>query len=163
MQQLASEGKDIVVLGGPNGAGKTTAARILLPEFFKLHPFLNADDLARDIAPENVESAAMAAGRLLIERMRTFVREGRSFAMKTTCFGKSYIPMLKDCKANGWRVSLYSFWLPTQEDSIARVANRVCHGGHHIPDEVIHRRFKTGLQNMLQHYLPLADNAGITI
>ena len=161
MQQLASEGKDIVILGGPNGAGKTTAARILLPEFFKLNPFLNADDFARNLAPENVESAAMAAGRLLIERMRAFVREGRSFAMETTCSGKSYVPLLKNCKATGWRVSLYYFWLPTPEDSIARVANRVRQGGHHIPGEVIYRRFKTGLRNMLQLYLPLADNAEI--
>jgi predicted ABC-type ATPase len=37
--------KEIVILGGPNGAGKTTAARVLLPEFFDLHPFLNADEL----------------------------------------------------------------------------------------------------------------------
>jgi predicted ABC-type ATPase len=34
--------KEIVILGGPNGAGKTTIARVLLPEFFELHPFLNA-------------------------------------------------------------------------------------------------------------------------
>jgi predicted ABC-type ATPase len=59
--------KDIVILGGPNGAGKTTAARVLLPEFFDLHPFLNADDFARAISPRNVESAALAAGRILIE------------------------------------------------------------------------------------------------
>jgi predicted ABC-type ATPase len=153
--------KDIVILGGPNGAGKTTAARVLLPDFFRLHPFLNADDFARDIAPENVESAAMAAGRLLIERMRTFVREGQSFAMETTCSGKSYLPMLKDCKANGWTITLYYFWLPNPEDSIARVANRVRQGGHHIPDEVIYRRFSTGLRNMRHLYLPLADDAEI--
>ena len=161
VQRLASESKDIVILGGPNGAGKTTAARVLLPEFFRLHPFLNADDFARDLAPESVESAAIAAGRLLIERMRTFVREGRSFAMETTCSGKSYVPLLRQCKASGWRVSLYYFWLPNPEDSIARVANRVRHGGHHIPDDVIYRRFKTGLRNMLELYLPLADNAEI--
>jgi predicted ABC-type ATPase len=34
-----------VILGGPNGARKTTAARVLLPEFFDLHPYLNADQI----------------------------------------------------------------------------------------------------------------------
>jgi predicted ABC-type ATPase len=69
--------------------------------------------------------------------------------------------MLEDCRAMGWRVSLYYFWLPSPEHSIARVAKRVGHGGHHIPDEVIQRRFKIGLWNMRHLYLPLADTAAI--
>jgi predicted ABC-type ATPase len=153
--------KDIVILGGPNGAGKTTAARVLLPEFFDLHPFLNADDFAREISPGNVESAALAAGRILIERMRALAREGKSFAFETTLSGKTLIPLLKACKADQWRISLYYFWLPSPEQSIARVANRVSQGGHHIPDDVIYRRFKTGLWNMRHLYLPLADNCEI--
>jgi predicted ABC-type ATPase len=82
--------KDIVILGGPNGAGKTTGARILLPEFFTRYTFVNADEIAKDISPDNVEAAAMAAGRQMIERMRAMVREAQSFALETTCSGKSY-------------------------------------------------------------------------
>jgi len=152
---------DILLIGGPNGAGKTTTARVLLPKFFAQYPFLNADDIARDLAPWDVESAALAAGRILIERMRSMVRDGKSFALESTLSGKSYIPLLKDCSDNGWRVSLYYFWLPSPEDSIARVARRVSQGGHHIPDDVIYRRFKTGLWNMRHLYLPLADTAAI--
>jgi predicted ABC-type ATPase len=132
-----------------------------MPEFFNLHPFLNADDFARLISPENVESAALAAGRLLIERMRTAVRDSQSFALESTLAGKSLIPLLKDCKSAGWRITLFYFWLPTPEHPIARVARRVSQGGHHIPDEVIYRRFKTGLWNMRHLYLPLADTAAI--
>ena len=153
--------KRIILLGGPNGAGKTTTARVLLPEFFELHPFLNADDIARGISPQNVEAAALAAGRLLIEKMRAQVKAGSSFAVETTLSGKSYIPLLKSCKEDGWTISLYYFWLPTPEHSIARVANRVRQGGHSISDEVIFRRFRTGLWNMLHLYLPLADTAAI--
>jgi predicted ABC-type ATPase len=43
--------KEIILLGGHNGAGKTTAARVLLPEFLELHPFLNADEIARILSP----------------------------------------------------------------------------------------------------------------
>ena len=153
--------KRIILLGGPNGAVKTTTARVLLPEFFELHPFLNADDIARGISPQNVEAAALAAGRLLIEKMRAQVKAGSSFAVETTLSGKSYIPLLKSCKEDGWTISLYYFWLPTPEHSIARVANRVRQGGHSISDEVIFRRFRTGLWNMLHLYLPLADTAAI--
>jgi predicted ABC-type ATPase len=153
--------KEIVLIGGPNGAGKTTTARVLLPEFFHLYPFLNADDIARGLAPWDVESAALSAGRILIGRMHSLIRNGESFAIESTLSGKSYIPLLKGCKANGWSVALYYFWLPSPEDSIARVARRVDQGGHHIPDEVIYRRFKTGIWNMRHLYLPLADTAAI--
>jgi predicted ABC-type ATPase len=95
--------KEIVILGGPNGAGKTTAAKVLLPEFFDLHPFLNADDIARKLSPENVELAALAAGRLMIGRMRELVRDGHSFARETTLSGKSYLRALQQSKQDGWR------------------------------------------------------------
>jgi len=133
----------------------------LLPEFFRTYQFLNADEIAREISPENVEAAAFASGRLLVERMRRYVNDGESFALETTCAGKSYIPTLKACRTNGWKVSLYYFWLPAPEFSIDRVAKRVSNGGHHIPHEVIYRRFTIGLSNMLKLYLPLADEAKI--
>jgi predicted ABC-type ATPase len=93
--------------------------------------------------------------------MRALVRNGESFALESTLSGKTYIPLLKECRTKGWRVSLYYFWLPSPEDSIARVARRVSQGGHDIPDDVIYRRFKTGLWNMRHLYLPLASTAAI--
>lgn len=49
--------------------------------------------------------------------------------------------------------------MPSPEYSIARVARRVSQGGHHIPEEVIRRRYFAGLWNMRHLYLPLADDA----
>ena len=77
---MASEGKDIFILGGPNGAEKTTAAEALLPGKLRIDSFLNADEIARRISPNDVDAAAFAAGRQMIEQMRTLVREHRSFA-----------------------------------------------------------------------------------
>jgi predicted ABC-type ATPase len=68
---------------------------------------------------------------------------------------------LKNCKKEGWRISLIYLWVPSPEYSIARVARRVSQGGHHISDEVIRRRYQTGLWNMRHLYLPLADDATI--
>lgn len=153
--------KEIVIIGGPNGAGKTTAARVLLREFLELHPYLNADEIARELRPEDVDSAAFAAGRKLIEKMRALVAEGQSFALETTCSGKSYLRLLESCKQDGWRITLLYFWLPTPEMAVARVARRVGQGGHGIPPEVIVRRYFAGIANMLSFYLPLADEAEI--
>jgi predicted ABC-type ATPase len=153
--------KEIILLGGPNGAGKTTAARVLLPEFLELNPFLNADDIARSISPDDVEAAAFAAGRRMIERMRELVREGRSFGFESTLAGKSYLRLLEQCKLDGWRITLLYFWLPRPEMAIARVARRVGQGGHGIPSDVIVRRYYAGVANMRDLYIPLADEAEI--
>ena len=90
--------KEIVILGGPNGAGKTTTARKLLPKFPNIQEFLNADEFARAISPLNPESAAFAAGRKLLERMRELVALDRSFGVETTLSGRSYLPLLKQCR-----------------------------------------------------------------
>ncbi|MGN6532811.1 MAG: hypothetical protein ACTHK0_13800 [Ginsengibacter sp.] len=56
----------LYVLAGPNGAGKTTAAKTLLPEIFQCSIFLNADEIAAELNPENVEAVAMKAGRIML-------------------------------------------------------------------------------------------------
>ena len=156
---MSEEGKDIFILGGANGAGKTTAAEVLLPQKLRINAFLNADEIARRTAQQGVEASAFAAGRQMIEEMRALVRDGRSFAFETTCSGKSYIRLLKECRTAGWRISLIYLWVPSPEYSIARVARRVSQGGHHIPDDVIRRRYRAGLWNMRHLYLPLAHEA----
>jgi predicted ABC-type ATPase len=59
------------------------------------------------------------------------------------------------------RITLLYFWLPTPEDAIARIARRVIQCGHHIPMEVIRRRYYSSVWNMRNLYLPLADEAEI--
>lgn len=90
--------KEIVILGGPNGAGKTTAARKLLPKFSNVHEFLNADEFARAISPDNSEAATFAAGRKMLERMRDLIASNASFGVESTLSGKSYLRLFKECK-----------------------------------------------------------------
>jgi predicted ABC-type ATPase len=78
--------KDIIVIGGPNGAGKTTAAWELLIEL-GVREFVNADEIARGLSPFDEAGVAVAAGRVMIARMRDLVRAERSFAFETTCAG----------------------------------------------------------------------------
>jgi len=48
---------------------------------------------------------------MVLQRMRELVRVKQSFAFETTCSGKSYLRMLRDCQEDGWRVSLLFLWL----------------------------------------------------
>jgi len=153
--------KDIVLLGGPNGAGKTTAARVIVPDFLGLNEFLNADEFARGIAPGNLEKAAWAAGRRMLERMRELVGRDESFGLETTCAGRSYLHFLRNCKLKGWRITLVYFWLKSPELAVTRVAHRVSEGGHAVPPDIIRRRYSASVANMRKLYLPLADEVEI--
>jgi predicted ABC-type ATPase len=150
---------DIVILGGPNGAGKTTAAQLVVPQELKLLEFINADEIAHGLSPFNVESVALKAGRLMLERMQELVKERRSFAFETTCSERTHLTLLRQCKAEGWRVTLVYLWLSSPRKALERIAGRVREGGHNIPASIVVRRYWAGLANMRQLYLPLADLA----
>jgi predicted ABC-type ATPase len=41
--------------------------------------------------------------------------------------------------------------------AIERVKQRVSEGGHNIPEDVIKRRYRAGIQNLINLYKPTAD------
>ena len=44
---------------------------------------------------------------------------------------------------------------------MGRVALRVTHGGHHVPEEDVRRRFERSRKHFVEDYLPLADEWGV--
>jgi predicted ABC-type ATPase len=150
--------KKIIIVAGPNGAGKTTFARSFLPVEAKLPRFINADLIAAGLAPFAPETAAIRAGRLMLEEIALCVRFGESFAFETTLSGLSYLRHIAQWRAQGYQVSLFFLSLPNVETAIARVASRVRQGGHDIPESVIRRRFIGGLGNFNHHYKAAVDD-----
>ena len=146
------------VIAGPNGAGKTTFAREFLPRYARCREFLNADLLAAGISPFYPDTAALAAGRVLLHRMKELVQEKKDFGFETTLAGKTYRSILQDMKDRGYTLHLYFLWLPRVDLAVARVAQRVQQGGHNVPEPAIRRRFDLGLRNLFDFYLPLFDS-----
>ena len=149
--------KKIIILAGPNGAGKTTFAKSFLPNEAACITFINADLIAAGIAPFAPESAAIAAGRLMLEMIQRQVASGNSFAIETTLNGFGYARMIPQWRAAGYIVELFFLSLPRVDYSIERVAKRVAQGGHFIPEYVIRRRFDAGLTNLHNIYKPIVD------
>jgi predicted ABC-type ATPase len=149
--------KKIIILAGPNGAGKTTFAKSFLPNEAACTTFINADLIAAGIAPFAPESAAIAAGRLMLDMVQKQVASGNSFALETTLSGKGYARMIPRWRAKGYVVELFFLSLPSADYAVERVAKRVEQGGHSIPEDVIRRRFKAGLNNFHTVYKPLVD------
>ena len=144
--------KKIIIIAGPNGAGKTTFARSFLPEEAQCPRFINADLIAAGLAPFAPETAALKAGRLMLEEIEDCLRKGESFAFETTLSGLSYLTRIRQWREQGYHVSLFFLCLPDAETAIARVAERVRQGGHNINEGVIRRRFAAGLRNLERAY-----------
>ena len=150
--------KKVIILAGPNGAGKTTFARAFLPAEAELPRFINADQIAAGLAAFAPETAAIRAGRLMLEEIAICAGRGDSFAFETTLSGLGYLRSIREWRGNGYRVSLYFLSLPTPELAVARVAERVSQGGHDVPEAVVRRRFAGGLNNFNRHYKLAVDD-----
>lgn len=153
MQQIP----DLYIIAGCNGAGKTTASMTVLPEVLSCEEFVNADEIAKGLSPFHPEEMAIEAGRLMLKRIETLLKEHKSFSIETTLATRSYKSLVEKAKERGYRVTLLFFWLPTPEMAERRVAMRVASGGHNIPKEVIHRRYWLGLQNLFDIFAPIVD------
>jgi len=147
------------MIAGPNGSGKTTTASTISPDQFNIYEFINADEIARGLAPLHPETVSLQASKLMITRLRHLLAEKKSFIFETTASGTNYIKYLKEARETGYEIHLTYLWLSSDDLAVKRVAHRVAEGGHHIPEDVIRRRYKLGVKNIIKHYLPLFHTA----
>jgi predicted ABC-type ATPase len=148
----------VVLLAGPNGAGKSTAAPDLLRGALAVEEFVNADTIAAGLSAYRPDSVAIAAGRVMLERLRHLAAERRDFAFETTLSGRGHARWLRELGAAGYRRHLIFLSLPEPDVAVARVSNRVRQGGHHVPETVVRRRFAAGLESLFDRYMSIVDS-----
>ncbi len=146
------------IISGCNGAGKTTASYTLLPQLLNLHTFVNADEIADELSPQDPERESLRAFRLMLERMDQLIARGEDFAVETTLATKSLAGIIENAQQLGYKVGLLYFWLKSPELAVKRVAIRVASGGHNIPENTIVRRYWQGMKNLRDIYLPRCDS-----
>jgi predicted ABC-type ATPase len=150
--------KKLYIIAGCNGAGKTTASYNILPGILDCKEFVNADEIARGLSPFQPEKVAIEAGRIMLARVDELLRLGADFAIETTLATKTYKQKIIKAREDGYVVTLLFFWLNNVELAKDRVKRRVSEGGHNIEEEVIERRYKTGIKNLFELYLPVCDS-----
>jgi len=148
---------NLYIIAGPNGAGKTTASFNLLPELLHCPNFVNADEIAKGLSPFAPNDMAVQAGRLMLKRIEELLPQRADFAIETTLATRSYVRLVHRAQQLGYRVHLLFFYLETEQQAIERVAQRVSNGGHDIPEADIRRRFKRGINNLVNLYAPICD------
>ncbi len=133
----------IVAIAGPNGAGKST--------FFHAHlapaglRFINADDLARELAIDSSQ-AAYLANRLRQE----LVNQRESFVFETVLSDPvgDKVDFLVRAAAQGYTVVMIFVGIDAPEISEQRVAMRVMQGGHDVPADKLAARFPRTMANL---------------
>lgn len=149
----------IVILAGPNGAGKSTTASGILKGALSVNEFVNADIIAQGLSVFSPEEVSIQAGRAMLNRIHNLAAVKANFAFETTLASRSFkqmIIMLK--RESGYSSHLVFLWLQSPELALARVINRVEMGGHSVSEDIIRRRYSSGLKNFFNLYLPIIDS-----
>ncbi|MCR6639540.1 MAG: zeta toxin family protein [Sporocytophaga sp.] len=148
---------NLYIIAGCNGAGKTTASYTVLPEILNCKEFINADEIAKGLSPFQPETVSIQAGRIMLNRINELLNSKASFAFETTLSSKSYVNTVKEAQEAGYIVSLVYFWLNTVDLAIERVGIRVKEGGHNIPEDIVRRRYKLGIRNLFERFIPIVN------
>jgi len=138
---------NLFIIAGPNGAGKSTSAGEILSGPRKVAEFVNADEIQKEAAVSEIKAA-----RMTLSRLNALAEARKDMAFETTLASHLLLPRIRRMQASGYVFHLFFFWLPSADMAVKRVAARVASGGHHIPEDVIRRRYDRGLENFFNHY-----------
>src|SRR5260221_5887172 len=147
----------VIVIAGPNGAGKTTLAPFLLRDKLGVLEYVNADPIALGLSAFDPASMALQAGRVMLKRLHDLAEQRKTFAFESTLAAKHYSGWIEKLRNQGYAFQLTFLWLRSADLAFERVRERVRAGGHHVDEEVIRRRYDSGLINFWRLYQPLAD------
>ena len=141
------------IIGGVNGTGKSSLTGVLRTQTRELGLVVDVDSITASggLSP-------LRGGRLALARIRACLDKGVSFTQETTLAGNLPETTAARAKELGYEIRLYYVGLNTPEECMERIANRVRHGGHDIPAEVVVRRF-AGRWKALARVLPYCGEA----
>ncbi|ARU05038.1 hypothetical protein CCO03_10380 [Comamonas serinivorans] len=140
----------ILVLAGVNGAGKSSVLGQALLHAHGL-PWFNPDTYARElvqqhgVAPVLANARAWQFGR---QRLEAALQAGHNHAFETTLGGRTITRLLLQA-ARTHDVNMLFCGLTSPELHLARIAERVVHGGHDIPEDKVRERFNASRLNLI--------------
>src|SRR5215210_5872960 len=134
----------VTLIAGPDGSGKSTLAR----QASLGGPFVNADDIAREINPETPEAVAVAAGRETLAQLAVLIHERRDVVYETTLSGTNALRVVDRAKAAGYTIEAVFVAVPSADLAIGRIAQRTAAGGLFVPPEDVRRRYERSFDNL---------------
>lgn len=153
--------KKYILIAGVNGAGKSTLYQTI--DSLKNIERVNTDEIVRSFGDWRNSLDVMKAGKIAVAKIRDYFEHGITFNQETTLCGKSIIKNIKIARELGYDVELHYVGVNSVDIAKKRIAYRVEHGGHGIPDEDVERRYKESFENLkavmdICHLVVLYDN-----
>ena len=148
--------KSYILIAGVNGAGKSTLYQTL--DHLQSMPRINMDEIVRGFGDWKNQNDVAEAGKIAVSLIKDYFENRLSFNQETTLCGKSILKNIKYAKQLGYRIEVHYVGLESVELAKKRIAYRVSHGGHGIPDRDVERRFVES-RTQLKKILPLCDVA----
>lgn len=150
--------KQLWMLVGGNGAGKSTFYRLVLQPLGM--PFINADQIAREVFPDDPEGHSYQAAKIAESMRLQQLQDGNTFCFETVFSHPSKIDFIARAKALGYQIVLVLIHVESVALNKARVSQRVEEGGHAVPEDKIESRVPRTLENV-RAALPLCDEVRV--
>ena len=128
--------KVYTVIGGVNGTGKSSLTGVLRTQLKNLGQIIDVDKLTAQGGFSPLEG-----GKEALRRIRQCLEKGVCFTQESTLSGFQTEKTAAEALARGYAVRLFYVGLDSPEECLARIENRVRHGGHDIPEPDVLRRF----------------------
>lgn len=135
------------MIAGPNGSGKSTLIAALREQGIDLGKYFNADDIAKTLSDTPEDVARRAQERVRVGRAEALAG-GVSHSFETVMSHISHVEYMREAQTKGFEVRLYFVATDKPEINLLRVANRVAHGGHDVPQDRIISRYHRCLENL---------------
>ena len=95
--------------------------------------------------------------RIGLSEIERLIGARESFAVETTLAPRSFEKRTSGWKAAGYHVRMYLVYLADANVSVQRVSLRVARGEHHVPEEIVRRRYEEGLKSFFTKYRHLVN------
>lgn len=156
--------KKYIIIAGVNGAGKSTLYQTL--DSLKNMKRVNTDEIVRSFGDWKNSEDVLKAGKIAVKEIKDAFESQISFNQETTLCGNSIVRNIDRAKSLGYEIEMHYVGVESVEIAKERIAYRVEHGGHGIPDADVERRYVESFNNLKKvidkcNLLVLYDNTEV--
>jgi len=115
--------------------------------------------------PDAFAGSPIAAGKAVIEEIRTALDLGKPIVLETTLSGRFALEVMRNARARGYEIELIFIGTSDVTINLARIEIRVANGGHNVPEADVRRRYQRSFNNLgtaisLADRVLIIDNSG---
>ena len=115
--------KKYILYAGVNGAGKSTLYQTnhVQTELARI----NTDEILKEFGDWRNTADLMKAGKIAVQRLNEYLRDGVSFNQETTLCGHTILKSIRRAKAEGYIIEMHYVGIDSSQTAKQRIAERV--------------------------------------